>query len=141
MPLPLPSGLATPGARSRFAWAMLRVLLAGLIAAHGWARLLAGGVAPFGVFLDGQGFPGGFILASLITGLEIVGSVALLLGRLVAPFCLVFAGIYVMGIVLVHAPAGWFVVGLGRNGAEYSVLLVACLLAVGLQHIRARGES
>ena len=41
-------------------------------------------------------------------------------------------------IVLVHAPAGWFVVGLGRNGAEYSVLLIACLLCVGLQHVGSR---
>lgn len=120
---------------------MLRVLLAGLIAAHGWARLLAGGVVPFGVFLDGEGFAGGFVLAALITGLEMVGSLSLLLARLVAPLCLVFAGIYGMGIVLVHAPAGWFVVGLGRNGAEYSVLLIACLLAVGLQHVTAPAES
>ena len=34
-----------------------------------------------------------------------------------------------MGIVLVHAPSGWFVVGGGRNGMEYSVLLIAVLLA------------
>ena len=26
--------------------------------------------------------------------------------------------------------AGWFVVGLGRNGMEYSVLIIACLVAV-----------
>ena len=38
--------------------------------------------------------------------------------------------------VLVHLPAGWFVVGLGRNGMEYSVLLIACLLLVGWQHRR-----
>jgi putative oxidoreductase len=119
---------------------MLRVLLAALIAAHGWARLLAGGVAPFGAFLESQGFPGGFYLAALVTGIEIVGSLALLSGRMVAPLCLVFALIYSLGIGLVHAKAGWFVVGLGRNGSEYSVLLILCLLAVGLQHVKARGE-
>lgn len=36
-------------------------------------------------------------------------------------------------------PGGlWFVVGLGRNGSEYSVLLVVCLLTVGLQHVKGR---
>ena len=30
------------------------------------------------------------------------------------------------------APNGWFVVGAGRNGMEYSVLIVACLAAVFL---------
>ncbi len=29
-----------------------------------------------------------------------------------------------------HAKEGWFVVGVGRNGSEYSVLLIAALLAV-----------
>lgn len=49
--------------------------------------------------------------------------------------------LYVMGIVLVHASAGWFVVGVGRNGSEYSVLLIVCLLCVGLQHVTARTSS
>jgi putative oxidoreductase len=33
-----------------------------------------------------------------------------------------------MGILLVHRHDGWFVVGGGRNGVEYSVLLIAVLL-------------
>ena len=44
--------------------------------------------------------------------------------------------IYAMGILLVHAPEGWFVVGAGRNGMEYSVLLIASLALVALR-IRA----
>lgn len=140
MKLPLPETLSSASARSTLAWLVLRLLLAGLIAAHGWARLVAGGVAPFGAFLDSQGFPGGLYLAGLVTGIEIVGSLALLSGRFVAPFCLVFALIYSLGIVLVHAKAGWFVVGLGRNGSEYSVLLIVSLLAVGLQHVESRRE-
>ncbi len=119
----------------------MRILLAGLIAAHGWARMLAGGVAPFGTFLDAQGFPAGFALAVLVTAIEILGSLLLLLGRLVAPLCVAFAFIYATGIALVHAKAGWFVVGLGRNGSEYSVLLIVCLLALGLQHVKARSEA
>ncbi len=51
---------------------------------------------------------------------------------------LAYAFLYLMGIVMVHAQDGWFVVGKGRNGAEYSVLLIVALLCVGLQHVRSR---
>jgi putative oxidoreductase len=138
MRLPLPASLEAEAARSALGWTVLRLLLAGLIAAHGWARLLAGGVAPFGEWLGTQGFALGFQIAAAITAFEIVGTLLLAARRLVLPLTLAYAAIYAMGIVLVHAPAGWFVVGLGRNGAEYSVLLIACLLAVGLQHARPR---
>ena len=121
------------GMRSDVSLTVIRLALAGLIAAHGWARLLAGGVAPFGAWLDGQGFPLGIAIAWGITLFEIGGTVLLAVGRFVRPLTLVYAAIYAMGIVLVHAKAGWFVVGLGRNGAEYSVLLIVCLLCVGLQ--------
>lgn len=122
--------------RSDLGWTLLRLLLAGLIAAHGWARLIVGGVVPFGQWLDSLGFPFGFAIAAAITGFEIVGTLVLVARRFVLPLCLVFAFIYTMGIVLLHAKVGWFVVGLGRNGSEYSVLLIACLLLVGLQHWR-----
>lgn len=125
------------GQRSRLGWLLLRLTLAGLIAAHGWARLIAGGVPPFGSFLDSQGFPAGIAWAAAVTALEIVGTVLLAWGRLVLPLSLLLAAVYAMGIALVHAKAGWFVVGLGRNGVEYSVLLIVCLLCVGLQHARA----
>jgi hypothetical protein len=34
---------------------------------------------------------------------------------------------------------GWFVVGLGRIGMAYSVLLIACLWAIAWQAHRSRG--
>lgn len=113
---------------------LIRVAVAGIIAAHGWARLLAGGVLPFGGFLGAQGLPYGVAIAWAITLYEIAGSPLLLWGRrFVAPLALMYAGIYATGIVLVHAKAGWFVVGLGRNGMEFSVLLITCLLALAWQ--------
>lgn len=139
--LTLPSALGSPEARSRAGWLLLRITVAGIIGAHGWARLIAGGVAPFGGFLDSQGFPAGFYWAAAVTGTEIVGSILLLLGRFAAPLALLFSFIYATGIALVHAKAGWFVVGLGRNGSEFSVLLIVCLLAIALQHLRAKGEA
>ena len=121
-------------ARSRYGWIALRLTVAGLIAAHGWARLLAGGVDPFGAWLTSQSIPVGPAVAWSITVLEIVGTPLLAAGRFAFSLSLMYAAIYAVGIVMVHAKAGWFVVGLGRNGAEYSVLLIVALLCVGAQH-------
>lgn len=117
-----------------YAFVGFRILIAGILAAHGWARLMADGVAPFGEFLNAQGFPLGFYIAATITAYEMVGTVVLAFGRLVASLSLGYASIYSMGIMLVHAQEGWFVVGLGRNGAEYSVLLIASLLLLTARH-------
>ena len=128
--------LSSSDSRSASSWLLLRLLLAGMIAAHGWARWYAGGVTPFGNWLDSLGFPFGMAIAVSITAFEILGTLLFAAGRFVFPLSLVYAAIYFVGILLVHMPAGWFVVGLGRNGMEYSVLLIACLLLVGAQHRR-----
>jgi len=112
-------------------WLLLRLTLAGLLAAHGWARLLGGGVVPFGEWLQTQGLPAGFYLAAAVTAYEIIATVLYALGKWVWPLTLGFVGIYSTGLLIVHAPFGWFVVGAGRNGMEYSVLLIVTLCCVG----------
>ena len=124
--------------RDRIGWTVLRLTLAALIAAHGWSRFLEGGVEPFGSWLLSRGVPAGLAVAVAITAFEIVGTLVLASGRLVLPLALGYSAIYAVGIVMVHAPAGWFVVGAGRNGAEYSVLLIVALLCVGFQHAGRR---
>jgi putative oxidoreductase len=141
MRIPLPALLGTPEARSTFGWIFLRVALAALLAAHGWARWIAGGVPPFGAFLEAQGLPGGFFVAAAITTVEILGSVLFAIGRFVPILAAIYATIIAAGILLVHAKEGWFVVGLGRNGVEFSVLLLVALLCVGLQHVRSARET
>ena len=127
------------GTRNQMAWVVLRLTLAGLIAAHGWVRFLGGGVEPFGTWLTSQGVPFGPLVAAAVTVVEIVGTPLLAWGRsLVFPLTVLYSAIYAVGIALVHAPAGWFVVGAGRNGAEYSVLLIVALLCVGVQHLPGR---
>lgn len=135
------SFIRDPSVRSRSAWLVLRVVLAGLIAAHGWARFTGGGVVPFGEWLVSQGLPVGFFIAAAVTAIEILGTPLFALGRVVAPLAALYSAIYLVGIAMVHAKAGWFVVGAGRNGAEYSVLLVVCLLCVGLQHVNPRRQA
>jgi putative oxidoreductase len=120
--------------RDHLLFVMLRCLLAGLIAAHGWARWAAQGVDPFGQWLTAQGLPAGWALAWGVTALEIAGTPLLALGFGTAALSLVFASVYAAGVALLHAKVGWFVVGLGRNGAEYSVLLITALLLVAAHH-------
>jgi putative oxidoreductase len=109
---------------------ILRVAVAVLLGLHGAARLAPGATAGFGEFLASRGFPMAAVLAWSVTLFELAGAVALAAGRWVVPVSLGFAAVLVGGIVLVHAPHGWWVVGAGRNGVEYSVLLLAVLSAL-----------
>ncbi len=117
-------------ARQRTALTALRVAVSLLLIVHGVARVVLGIVDDFGGFLGAVGFPLGPALAWAVTVVEIAGGALLAAGKWIRPLALYFAAQLVMGIVLVHAREGWFVVGAGRNGMEYSVLLIAVLLAV-----------
>ncbi len=115
---------------------IVRVAVAVLLGVHGHLRLWTGGSEPFGAWLTSRGLPFGTAIAWSITLFEVAATFALVWGRLVVPACLGLGTILVSGIVMVHAESGWFVVGAGRNGVEYSVLLLACLAAIGLAHWR-----
>ncbi len=108
----------------------VRVAVGLLLFLHGVARVRLGIVDDFGLFLSGVGLPAGLALAWIVTVVELVGAPLLAWGRGVRVLAPWFALQLVAGIVLVHAAEGWFVVGAGRNGVEYSVLLVVCLGAV-----------
>lgn len=118
-------------ARAQRALAGIRLLVAGIMVTHGSYRALNEGFVPgFGGFLTEQGLPAGRAIAWGITAWEILGGLALATGRLVRPIALLFAAELAFGIVLVHAREGWFVVGGGRNGMEFSALLIGCFLAI-----------
>lgn len=118
---------ATCGAK---AMEIIRIVIALLILIHGIFRLTQGGVEPFGQWLGSIGFPAGYALAMAVTLYELVGPVAMLLRRYVSLAAIGHIFILALGMVLVHWPFGWFVVGAGRNGMEYSVLLIAGLAAI-----------
>lgn len=99
---------------------------------HGAARIYLGIVDDFGAFLTLNNFPLGFYLAWAITIFEILGGLALAAGFYVAPLAIIFAVQLLCGILLVHLKEGWFVVGAGRNGVEYSVLLIAVFITLAL---------
>lgn len=120
------------GIPSSAALALVRAGTAIMLVIHGIARARLGIVDDFGVVLGQWGFPAGFWLAWTITIVEIVGGIAFAAGLFVRPLALWFIVQLAAGIYLIHARAGWFVVGAGRNGAEFSVLLIICLAAAAL---------
>jgi putative oxidoreductase len=121
-----------PDTQTRWGVTILRVAVASIFVVHGIARAVLGIVDDFGAFLGASGLPAGAAVAWVLTVVEIVGGLALAAGLLVRPLAVWFGAQIATGIAMVHAKAGWFVVGAGRNGAEYSVLILACLLAVAL---------
>ena len=60
-------GAKAPPERAERALDVLRVTVALLILIHGLFRLVAGGITPFGVWLESQGFPLGFGWALAVT--------------------------------------------------------------------------
>ncbi len=113
---------------------LLRIAVAALLGVHGVARASLGIVDDFGLFFESLRLPFGLWLAWILTVVEILGGISLAAGWFVRPLAAWFAVQLAAGILLVHAAEGWFVVGAGRNGMEYSVLLIVSLIAVAWAH-------
>jgi len=128
------------GDKKSSALVFLRLAVAVLLFVHGAARIANGTVDDFGGFLGSQGFPLGFYLAWGLTIFELVGSVLLAAGFYTWIIALLFAAELAAGIALVHWKEGWFVVGAGRNGMEFSVLLIASLLAIAFANYKGTGR-
>ena len=109
---------------------VLRATLFIILITHSIPGMFDGGVQSFGNdYLNAIGFaPFGVPLAWAIKLSHVVCAVALLLRRYVRVAAIITIAILVMGIILVHYPEGWFVVGGGRNGMEYNVLLISVLV-------------
>jgi putative oxidoreductase len=110
--------------KSQLALLIIRIAVCGNMIIHGSARLISGGVTPFDGYLSALGFPP--YTAWMITAFEILAAITILSGKWIVPLSILFCIELFLGIALVHFPEGWFVVGGGRNGMEYSVLLIIC---------------
>jgi putative oxidoreductase len=114
---------------------IVRITVALILAVHGVHGLLnPTATTGFGEYLGSIGFPFGVAVAFSIMILQIVCSIALIFRRFVVPACIGQIIILITGIALIHASSGWFVVGPGKNGVEYSITLIACLFAVLWAH-------
>ncbi|HMR91337.1 MAG TPA: DoxX family protein [Chitinophagaceae bacterium] len=119
---------------------VFRIVVALLLAAHGFIRLYAGTVDGFGDFLTFKGFPAGNAVAWFLTIFEIAGGLCMAAGFFVKWIALVLMTEIIMGIILVHAANGWFVVGHQLGGVEYSVLLIFSLLLIIAQDISRKNK-
>lgn len=83
------------------------------------------------LFLNQIGFaPFGVVIAWFVVVSQIVTAVLLLLDKCTRVASIVNIIILITGIVTVHFREGWFVVGGGRNGMEFSVVLILVLIAI-----------
>lgn len=114
--------------RPDLATVILRVTLGVIFLTHGIPKLL--GPSETTEFLSGMGVPLADLATWVLIVLEIGGGLLLLAGVLVAPLAALLSLHMLLGIILVHAPIGWYVVGPGQEGAEFNVLLVAALVSV-----------
>lgn len=117
-----------PNISTKYSAILLRMVMGIIFFTHGAARLYYDSVSDFGSYLDSQGFMIGILLAWVITIGEIVFGTMLAVGFKVR-YCVIFHAIVVIsGMFLIHIPQGWFVVGHGSGGVEYSLLILAVLI-------------
>jgi putative oxidoreductase len=130
MQLPVPTFL------KRDPTIVLRITLFIILIMHSVPGMLNGGVNAFGTrYLNEVGFaPVGVPLAWAIKLSHIACAILLLINRYINIASIITIIILVMGIVMVHFKEGWYVVGGGRNGVEFNILLISVLIYLMLRN-------
>lgn len=113
---------------------VLRLVVCAILFTHGAHRLYEGSAPGLGSILKDSGFPAGVVLAYLVCLAETGGTVLLAMRLLVLPVTLILLLILSTGILLFHRHHGFFVVGPGEGGWEYSALLITCLLVTAWEN-------
>ena len=113
---------------------VLRIALAAVFFMHGMPSIFTGAVNNFGnQYLNQAGFaPIGLPLAWAIKLSHVACAILLILNRYIRLAAFVTIPILVAGIIMIHAAEGWFVVGAGRNGVEFNVLLICALVYLAI---------
>jgi putative oxidoreductase len=113
---------------------MLRLALCAILFTHGAYRFYDGTIPKLGEILTANGFPFGLVIANLVNLAETGGTILMAARLMVLPVTLVLSFIYVVGIILFHRHLGFFVVGPGSGGWEYSALIITCLLVIAWEN-------
>ena len=111
---------------------LLRFAVAVILLLHSIPGMFNNGINDFGRFyLSENGFGSlGVPMAWAIKLTHVLCAVCLLLNRFTKLASIITILILVMGIIMVHAKEGWYVVGGGRNGVEFNFLLIFVLLTI-----------
>ena len=120
---------------------LLRIVTALLFMAHASMRFVNDTIPQFGVFMESQGFPNGEAWVFAITVYELGAGSLLIVNRGVRWAASGLALIVAVGIWLIHRHNGWFVGEHGVGGSEYSVALLAMLLAIAAHDADTRREQ
>lgn len=108
--------------------AILRVVVGVIFIAHGAPKIF-GGMEGTAGFFGSLGIPLPIVAAWMVSLLEFLGGIALIAGFLVTPIALLLTTHMLIGILLVHAANGFYVVGPeAQGGVEFNLLLGASLL-------------
>ena len=123
--------------------AILRIIVAIILLTHSLPSIVTGDVNLFGkLYLNEVGFaPFGVALAWTIKLSHIVAALCLILNRWILLPCLVTIAVLITGIFMVHLKDGWFVVGGGRNGFEYNVLIIAVICSILLYKYHSKKKN
>lgn len=106
---------------------LLRVYVGITFILHGIARFYYASIADFGAFLDSVGLGIGIFFAWFITLGEIIGGSFLIFGYKTRYVLIFHFFVILTGLVLIHIKSGFFVVGHGQGGVEYSILILIVL--------------
>ena len=113
---------------------LVKLVVCAIIFTHGVHRYLYGEIGPLGDALARFGFPFPSAQAQLVNLAETGGVLLIALGILVRTMCAVLVVIFATGIALIHSHLGFFIIGPGEGGWEFSALLIACFTAVALDY-------
>jgi putative oxidoreductase len=109
---------------------LLRWSLALVFFLHAIVRIFNGSIPQFAGYMNDRGFVYGTAIVYAITFFEITGSILLALNYQRKYLCAGFIVMLIAGIIIIHAPIGWFAGEHGTGGTEYSFILIVALLAV-----------
>ena len=111
---------------------LLRFAVSVILLVHSISGMFNNGINDFGnLFLNQIGFaPFGVALAWMIKLSHVAAAFCFMFEKYVKWAGIITIFILVTGIFLVHLKEGWFVVGGGRNGVEFNILLIFALLTI-----------
>lgn len=123
---------------------LLRSGVAVIFLSHSLHGIFTGNdVNDFGnLFLNKIGFaPFGVFLAWSVVVSQIITSLLLIANKVVKISCIINILILVAGIITVHFAEGWYVVGAGRNGMEFSFILIVVLFTIIISDRKIREQT
>ncbi len=110
----------------------LRIALIVIFLVHSLVGIFNNGINNFGnLYLNQVGFaPLGLPLAWAIKLSHVALAISLFTDKYLKAATFITIFILIAGIFMIHIKEGWFVVGGGRNGVEFNVLLIMALLTI-----------